>query len=61
MSEVKYVNEHDFTAEVLQSVQGDAIAAANLLGVHKSTIYRRLRRAQLDGPVSGQGFPIAAP
>lgn len=36
------------TVQVLQETRGDVKAAAALLGVNKTTIYRRLRRAQID-------------
>lgn len=37
------------TVDVLIDVNGDAMLAAERLGVHKSTIYRRVLRAQAEG------------
>jgi transcriptional regulator of acetoin/glycerol metabolism len=45
--------ERDHIARVLGEVEGNKLAAARRLGISRRTLYRRLRRHGLMGPVTG--------
>jgi two-component system NtrC family response regulator len=41
--------ERDHMRRVLQEVKGDKVRAAQLLGIHLSTLYRKMQRYRLEG------------
>jgi DNA-binding NtrC family response regulator len=48
--------EREHIRRVLEKVEGDKARAAQALGIHLSTLYRKVQRYRLDGPTNG-GMP----
>jgi DNA-binding NtrC family response regulator len=48
--------ERDHIKRVLGKVEGNKDRAAQMLGIHVSTLYRKMQRYRLDGP--GESIPV---
>ena len=55
--------EREHIKRVLDKVEGDKVKAAQVLGIHLSTLYRKVQRYQLDGgdTAGASGAPPARP
>src|SRR5215471_16806632 len=47
--------EREHIKRILEKVDGDKARAAQALGIHLSTLYRKVQRYRLDGPPNGAG------
>ena len=47
--------EREHIKHILEKVDGDKARAAQALGIHLSTLYRKVQRYRLDGPPNGTG------
>ncbi len=52
--------EREHIKRVLEKVDGDKARAAQALGIHLSTLYRKVQRYRLDGPTTGAGAEAVA-
>src|SRR5215468_6884366 len=51
--------EREHIKRVLERVEGDKARAAQALGIHLSTLYRKVQRYRLDGPTNGAPAEVA--
>ena len=51
--------EREHIKHILEKVDGDKARAAQALGIHLSTLYRKVQRYRLDGPPNGAGTEAA--
>jgi DNA-binding NtrC family response regulator len=51
--------EREHIKRILEKVDGDKARAAQALGIHLSTLYRKVQRYRLDGPPNGAGAGAA--
>ncbi|HEY2485831.1 MAG TPA: sigma-54 dependent transcriptional regulator [Candidatus Binataceae bacterium] len=51
--------EREHIKRILEKVDGDKARAAQALGIHLSTLYRKVQRYRLDGPPNGAGAEAA--
>jgi len=51
--------EREHIKHILEKVDGDKARAAQALGIHLSTLYRKVQRYRLDGPPNGTGTEAA--
>jgi len=51
--------EREHIRRVLEKVDGDKARAAQALGIHLSTLYRKVQRYRLDAPINGAGAPAS--
>jgi len=51
--------EREHIKRILEKVDGDKARAAQALGIHLSTLYRKVQRYRLDGPPNGTGTEAA--
>jgi DNA-binding NtrC family response regulator len=52
--------EREHIKRVLGKVEGNKDRAAQMLGIHVSTLYRKMQRYRLDGPAAFVGAPPQA-
>ena len=50
--------EREHMRRVLNEVSGDKVKAAQVLGIHLSTLYRKVQRYRLENEGLGQPTPI---
>jgi DNA-binding NtrC family response regulator len=53
--------ERDHMKRVLTEVKGDKVKAAQLLGIHLSTLYRKVQRYRLDNGEAEQALAAEHP